>query len=102
LGVQVVRFAAQTPRYRAELAACKALLTDPEWSRWSDREIARQCRVDNAFVGKLRKAITVDVNSDPIRRTPDRWGGTREMDVSDIGRREPPSMPDLWQADQGA
>lgn len=31
-----------------------ALLDEPEWKQWSDREIARQCRVDHKFVAKLR------------------------------------------------
>lgn len=30
------------------------MLADPEWSKWSDREIARRCGVSHPFVGKLR------------------------------------------------
>jgi ParB-like nuclease domain len=37
--------------------AIMTLLNDPEWSRWSDREIARQCRVSDKTVGALRKSI---------------------------------------------
>jgi hypothetical protein len=33
------------------------LLTDEEWSRWSDREIARRCAVSHPFVGKLRAEL---------------------------------------------
>lgn len=36
--------------------AVMKLLSDPEWSQWSDREIARQCGVAHPFVGKLRPA----------------------------------------------
>jgi hypothetical protein len=34
--------------------AVLALLTSEKWAHWSDREIARQCRVSHAFVAKLR------------------------------------------------
>ena len=35
------------------------LLRDYEWSKWSDREIARRCGVANSFVGNVRRQITV-------------------------------------------
>ncbi len=34
--------------------AVRALLDDPEWSNWSDREIAKRCGVSHPFVSKLR------------------------------------------------
>jgi ParB-like nuclease domain len=34
--------------------AVLALLSSEKWSHWSDREIARQCRVSHPFVSKLR------------------------------------------------
>jgi site-specific DNA-methyltransferase (adenine-specific) len=40
--------------------AVRKLLEDCEWSRWSDREIARRCGVDNSFVSRLRRTLTVD------------------------------------------
>ena len=39
------------------------LLTDSEWSLWSDREIAKRCRVDHKTVSKLRQAVTGDFPS---------------------------------------
>jgi len=33
------------------------MVKDSEWRKWSDREIARRCRVAWSFVGKVRKAI---------------------------------------------
>ena len=38
--------------------AVEILLSDPEWSQWSDREIARQCKVSHPFVAKIRKEMT--------------------------------------------
>jgi hypothetical protein len=34
--------------------AVRALLRSEKWAHWSDREIARQCRVSHGFVSKLR------------------------------------------------
>src|SRR5262249_3773262 len=36
--------------------AVTLLLCDPEWSRWSDREIARRAAVSHNFVSQLRRA----------------------------------------------
>jgi hypothetical protein len=33
------------------------LLNDPEWGQWSDREIARQCKVHHQLVGRLRSSL---------------------------------------------
>lgn len=41
------------------------LLNDPEWKQWSDREIARLCKVDHKTVGKIRKSLTGEIPSDP-------------------------------------
>jgi hypothetical protein len=37
--------------------AVMTLLQDREWSRWSDREIARRCGVHHQMVGKLRSSL---------------------------------------------
>lgn len=34
------------------------LLQDDEWSKWSDHEIARQCKVSQPFVSKLRRELS--------------------------------------------
>jgi hypothetical protein len=42
--------------------AVQTLLSDPEWSGWSDREIVRRCGVAPSSVGALRpKPVTVQV-----------------------------------------
>lgn len=40
--------------------AVTALLHDPEWSSWSDREIARRCGVDHKTVSALRRELSGD------------------------------------------
>lgn len=43
-------------------AAVMVLLTDAEWSTWSDREIARRCGVSQPFVGKVRAELAAGDN----------------------------------------
>ncbi len=69
--------------------AVKRLLDDPEWSAWSDREVARQCRVSPTFVGKFRPAPSVHV--DRPERKVERGGTTYAMATGNIGRRADPA-----------
>jgi len=59
------------------------LLEDKEWACWSDREIARQCRVSHTYVGNLRKKTTVNVASS--ERTYEKNGRTSTMETANIG-----------------
>ena len=43
--------------------AVTALLSDAEWSTWSDREIAKRCEVGHPFVAKLRKELSLESDS---------------------------------------
>lgn len=65
------------------------LLEDQEWRMWSDREIARTCRVSPTFVGKLRSenGLTVHVDSEePEQRTyTTKHGTTAVMNTANIG-----------------
>ena len=36
------------------------LLKDPEWSKWSAREIARQCAVDHKTVTSIRAELGIN------------------------------------------
>jgi hypothetical protein len=67
------------------------LLCDAEWSKWSNREIARQCGVDDKTVGVLRPpAASAEIPqiAEPAR-TVSRGGATYQMNTGAIGRREP-------------
>lgn len=46
--------------------AVEALLRDPEWSRWSDRAIGKQCGVDHKTVARVRRE---EVGKIPTERT---------------------------------
>ncbi len=64
--------------------AVEMLLRDKEWSQWSDRAIARQCHVSPTFVGKVRKEVTVHVDSQRVYKT--RHGKASTMDTANIGK----------------
>jgi hypothetical protein len=49
------------PRTNADKRkAVRIVLDDPEWSKQSDREIARQCAVSNDFVSRMRRGVSSD------------------------------------------
>lgn len=73
--------------------AVKTLLSDPDWSKWSDREISRRCRVSPTLVGQVRDELA-SVNMDrcePARKVK-RAGKTYTQDTSQIGRKPAPEV----------
>lgn len=67
------------------------MLRDPQWATWSDREIARQCRVSNHFVSAMRQELSV-IGSQidpPTERTVTRSGTTYTMNTAPIGTAQP-------------
>jgi DNA (cytosine-5)-methyltransferase 1 len=89
---------AAKPRSRADKRrAVTMLLNDPEWSKWSDREIARQCKVSNFFVSKLRRdSLTVinhsenenSENEAKTRTYTTKHGTTTIMQTGNIGKKD--------------
>jgi DNA (cytosine-5)-methyltransferase 1 len=89
---------AAKPRSRADKRrAVTMLLNDPEWSKWSDREIARQCKVSNFFVSKLRRdSLTVinhsenedSENEAKTRTYTTKHGTTATMQTGNIGKKD--------------
>lgn len=68
----------------------ESALKDAEWSRYSDREIARQCDVSHPYVAKVRGELSGNGFQIDMR-TVNRGGTTYEMDVSNIGPAAGPS-----------
>lgn len=64
--------------------AVKTLLTDPEWSSWTDVAIAKACGVSSNFVGDVRRIIN-PINDSPTR-TATRNGATYEQNTANIGK----------------
>ena len=53
------------PRSRQDKhRAVLMLAQDSEWGNWSDREIAKQCKVSQPFVSKLRHELTDNIHDD--------------------------------------
>ena len=63
------------------------MLEDPEWSQWPAREIARQCRVSNTFVSKLKKDLSVNDAQIDGTSLVTCGGKTFPMDTTNIGRK---------------
>jgi hypothetical protein len=55
--------------HRTSAHAVARLLNDPEWAKWSDREMARACNVGADLVGVIRRELkpilTVGSDSEP-------------------------------------
>lgn len=58
------------------------LLADPEWSKWSDRAIAKECKVDGKTVAAQRRAICGNSADAPTARTVERNGKTYTQDTA--------------------
>lgn len=79
--------------------AVETLLADEEWSKWSDREIARACGVSHEFVRRSRPPICQPL-TDTTERTVTRNGTTYTQNTANIGKKPnaqvnaaPPSAP---------
>lgn len=67
--------------------AVRTLLEDAEWGKWSDRAIAKACRVGHTFVAKLREDLTPSLESDSSERTYTTKHGT-EATMNVAGQRK--------------
>jgi len=72
--------------------AVMRLLQDAEWSKWSDREIARQCWVNHHLVSQLRAEVCPPIHtgsspSIPRTFTHHKTGAPAQMHTANIGGR---------------
>jgi ParB-like nuclease domain len=65
--------------------AIVAMLRDPQWARWSDREIGKRCAVDHKTVHKVRADLTDDFTADRTYIT--KHGTIATMSTAAIGKR---------------
>lgn len=70
--------------------AVLTLLNDKEWSKWSDREIARRCAVDHKTVAANRPKLSGEVPQ--IERTVSRKGTTYQQNTANIGGQSKPDQ----------
>jgi hypothetical protein len=66
------------------------LLNDPEWSEWSDAEIARRANVSAATVHRIKKSLQLEAK--PDRKYTDKRGVERTMNTANIGKKEMPKI----------
>ena len=73
------------------------LLSDPEWSSWSDREIARKCNVSHDFVSRTRRD-DVSLNDTSTGKRKDSAGrlqpATKPKRSPDVAVRVEPAIDD--------
>jgi len=76
--------------------AVQTLLDDAEWSKWSDREIAKRCAVGYDLVADIRKSYLPETIDRPRSdaRTVQRNGTTYEQKTANIGKQKPPAEPE--------
>ncbi|MEY3218735.1 MAG: hypothetical protein RIT27_92 [Pseudomonadota bacterium] len=67
--------------------AVETMIRDSEWQKWSDREIAKICKVSNTFVAKCRERLndsTVNIDSKTYKRD----GKVQTMKIENIGKHK--------------
>ena len=66
--------------------AVLTVLSDPEWARWPQHEIARRCAVSREYVNRLSRELNAScARSQDKARTVRRGAGAYVMDTSRIG-----------------
>ena len=66
--------------------AVETLLKDAEWSKWSDREVAKKAGVGHSFVSLMRPAPLSTVDSQP---EPRKCADGRTINTANIGKTKP-------------
>jgi hypothetical protein len=83
--------------------AVARMLDDEEWSHWTDREIARRCKVGHDLVARLRReqleSVTSGNASEPRTYT-NKHGTTSTMNTANIGRK--PGKPEASGAERAS
>ena len=66
------------------------LLEDDKWSKWSDREIARKCKVGHPLVGELRNHTGRNTSMENERTfIHHKTGQPTTMNITNIGKSQP-------------
>jgi len=77
--------------------AVLTLLKDDEWNKWSNRQIAKACKVSPGFVDIIRKDLPTIGTSSQVRKYIDQKGRESVIDTSNLAKKrnsEPISMPE--------
>jgi hypothetical protein len=73
------------------------MLEDPEWSKWSNSEVARRCRVSDRLVAEIRAVIE---RKKPKTRTCSRGGKEYQQTAEKKRAGRPPAVPEYIEPDE--
>jgi hypothetical protein len=62
------------------------LLQDSEWGKWSDSQIARQCRVNQSTVSRIRTSLMQCISDNQERTYTTKHGTVAKMKTTNIGK----------------
>ena len=83
--------------------AVETLLSDAEWAKWSDRQIAKACGVGHPFVASVRGSLESDSSEKSAERTyTTKHGTTAVMKTENIGKAAPAPTPAPVAAEEDA
>ncbi len=66
--------------------AVTTLLEDEELGKWTNRQIAKQCKVSHTMVNKLREELSGNISRDNLKTYKDRYGNRSQMKTGNIGQ----------------
>jgi hypothetical protein len=72
--------------------AVVTLLADPDWTQWSDREIARRCEVGHTLVSTIRSSLA-EMPVSGERKVTNKHGTQTVMNTAKIGKGKPADPP---------
>ena len=79
------------PRSREDKRrAVMTLLSDVEWGKWSDSQIARQCRVNQSTVCRIRTSLMQCISETQERTYTTKHGTVAKMKTGNIGKNAMP------------
>lgn len=70
--------------------AVTTMLQDPEWAKWSNEAISKQCHVSPHTVADVKRSISANAEM-PTIRTVERNGKTYEQNTANIGKPAAPA-----------
>ena len=78
------------PRSREDKRrAVMTLLQDPEWGKWTDSQIARQCHVNQSTVSRIRSSLMQCISDNQERTYITKHGTRSKMNTVNIGKKSP-------------
>jgi len=68
------------------------MLQHPEWSKWSNNEIAKHIGVSSMTIGRVKSGLIYDAEKEPEPKQFTKQGQVKKMDTKNIGRPKKESV----------